>query len=1065
MADPTQTNISVQDIPSYMQPYRKGLLNAAFGLVFKPGTDWFKQTFPGAIMTDDPGYTPPPSTGNPGGGGGNPDTPPVFTNAFSTPSSGGSGGSPTPGVDAAANLYGGSGMPSSSGLNSLSGPINGMGASVPGVSIPGYQYDPNLGYYVPKAQASSGHSNGMGQLASFSGGGSVGQTQLDKAYEALANSINPGVSIGEGGSPIGGLYPGFTTGGTIIPSHIPTNTTGAPIAGNPTPYTPGTPGVNPGGGPLQFQYLGGLDPVKYNGGPGYGVTIPPPMGSPGSPGNPGGGGNPGAPGGGGLPPPPAGMNVPHSNIFGSVGGAGTGPQGATDSGYNPGQYASDATAQGLATRLGGVLNHTTTDGPNAPPPQNLIDMGGAAQLNAGLVNQFLNHGPNGSANNASQNSLALAQLRAQVSNDGGDTSKLDKMIADNTAAYNAQQNQPSNPVISQAPSINGRHAAGGLASYEIGSDGKVRNYRRGGTIRKLAGQTVDPSSDPNTTSGAPNVFGAGSAAPETAGSSGIFQPYTPYTQQRTLAFSPSFGQTGQNGVLQASTLTQNALGGYGNLPSYYNSEGYINPNSNFGQGAENVANATNMAGIVAGMGTAKAIDSLNNPNLTSTFQQTWQNLLNNPQSFQAGDVNIPQLQAPQLEQPGSVQGTDYGQIAKNLGNLTAYQSGYSPTLNNYQMTAPSNVQNQNTRTQGFNNTSAQQLMSPYMQQVVDTQNKQLDLQSQEDKARRDASAVAAGAFGGSRQGVAESLAQRDLMNAKNQNQAAGSQAAFANAQNQFNTQQALGLQSQQGNQSANLQSQLANQNAGMNVGANNLNALLQTQGLGAGIGQNTALANLSAANQAGLAQYGSQSSAAQLAAQQALAAQLANQQAGLTAGQANMNSALQTQQLGTQAGLQAQLANQSTRMQQNNTLLNAGMSADQLQQQAYQGNFGNQLAALGTANQLQQGYNQTSQGYTDLSRLANQLQLQNLQAQQQAGGEIDAQTQSALNLGYQDYINQQNYPYQQLNFLQGMVSGTPMGTALNTVQFQRPSAGGLTGLATAGLGGLMNMGGSSGGGG
>ena len=59
---------------------------------------------------------------------------------------------------------------------------------------------------------------------------------------------------------------------------------------------------------------------------------------------------------------------------------------------------------------------------------------------------------------------------------------------------------------------------------------------------------------------------------------------------------------------------------------------------------------------------------------------------------------------------------------------------------------------------------------------------------------RDAAAVNAGAFGGSRQGVVQGMAEQDLMDNLGRIQAGGSQAAFENAQSQFGADRAAGLE-------------------------------------------------------------------------------------------------------------------------------------------------------------------------------------------------------------------------------------------------------------------------------
>ena len=76
-------------------------------------------------------------------------------------------------------------------------------------------------------------------------------------------------------------------------------------------------------------------------------------------------------------------------------------------------------------------------------------------------------------------------------------------------------------------------------------------------------------------------------------------------------------------------------------------------------------------------------------------------------------------------------------------------------------------------------------MSPYMQNVVDVQKAQAMLDFDRAQAGRDAQAVKAGAFGGSRQAVQQALAGEDLQRRLSEIQATGQQKAFENAQQQF----------------------------------------------------------------------------------------------------------------------------------------------------------------------------------------------------------------------------------------------------------------------------------------
>ena len=85
----------------------------------------------------------------------------------------------------------------------------------------------------------------------------------------------------------------------------------------------------------------------------------------------------------------------------------------------------------------------------------------------------------------------------------------------------------------------------------------------------------------------------------------------------------------------------------------------------------------------------------------------------------------------------------------------------------------------------FGTDQASQYMSPYMQNVVDVQKQQARLDFNRAQAARDAQAVQAGAFGGSRRAVSDALAGEGLQRQLADIQAAGQQKAFEQAQQQF----------------------------------------------------------------------------------------------------------------------------------------------------------------------------------------------------------------------------------------------------------------------------------------
>ena len=97
----------------------------------------------------------------------------------------------------------------------------------------------------------------------------------------------------------------------------------------------------------------------------------------------------------------------------------------------------------------------------------------------------------------------------------------------------------------------------------------------------------------------------------------------------------------------------------------------------------------------------------------------------------------------------------------------------------------------------FGDRSAQQYMNPYMQDVVNVQQREAQRQADIAGTQRGAQAVQAGAFGGSRQAIMEAEAARNLATQKGDIQAQGSNLAYQQAQQQFNADMARRQAAQQ----------------------------------------------------------------------------------------------------------------------------------------------------------------------------------------------------------------------------------------------------------------------------
>lgn len=259
--------------------------------------------------------------------------------------------------------------------------------------------------------------------------------------------------------------------------------------------------------------------------------------------------------------------------------------------------------------------------------------------------------------------------------------------------------------------------------------------------------------------------------------------------------------------------------------------------------------------------------------------------------------------------------------------------------------------------------AADAYMSPYIQSVIQKQQREAQRSADIAGTQRNAKAVGAGAFGGSRQAIENAEAARNLQTQMGDIEATGMQNAYQQAQAQFNAEQ-----------QAKLSAQTANQQAGLTVGTQNLTAAqqaevqnaanqLQASGMTASQAMQAALANqqagltvgtqnLSAAQQTAVQNAANALQAKGMSADSAMKAALANQQAELTVGQQNLAAKQGTQQLAATTGVQVQLANLNAEQQANvqnaaQQFQASGMNADQAMKAA----LANQSTALATGAQ------------------------------------------------------------------------------------------------------------------
>ena len=410
------------------------------------------------------------------------------------------------------------------------------------------------------------------------------------------------------------------------------------------------------------------------------------------------------------------------------------------------------------------------------------------------------------------------------------------------------------------------------------------------------------------------------------------------------------------------------------------------------------------AGITAAMGNQYQGGQFSNQfQAPRDYQaQNFDNQFQAPQAYQAGNFGAQQVSAPGLQ--------DYqmqGPADVNAPNLQQYQMGPAERVSADTFNQPG---------------TASQYMSPYMQNVVDIQQREAQRQADIAGTQRAGQAVRSGAFGGSRAGLMDAEAARNLATQKGDIQATGQQAAFQNAQQQFNAEQ-----------NARMQASLANQGAGLTVGQQNLGAQLGIQQLGSGQNLQAQLANQGMGYNVGQQNLAARLGTQQFGAGQNLQAQLANQQQGMNAQQMLEQSrqfgagqGMTAAQQRAQYGLAGQQAGEQSRQ------FGAGQGMTAAQQRAQYGLSGQQLGEQSRQFGANYGMQNLQAGMQGAQQLAGLGQAQ-LGAQQgiynlqnTVGAQQQALEQQKVNQAMTDYANAQQYPLMQLGTMSNMLRGLPM---------------------------------------
>ena len=358
------------------------------------------------------------------------------------------------------------------------------------------------------------------------------------------------------------------------------------------------------------------------------------------------------------------------------------------------------------------------------------------------------------------------------------------------------------------------------------------------------------------------------------------------------------------------------------------------------------------------------------------------------------------------------------------------QSGYRPDARSSQYMA--GMVGDNYQPIGYEQ-NLQRFMSPYQQNVIDVEKREARRQSGiMGKGIGDA-ATSQGSLGGYREAIQQAERERNLGQQLGDIQTRGSQAAFQSAQQQLAAERASGLgaaqfglqQFQAGEGAQQTQEQLmqaafqAGEQAKQKAAALGLTAEQQTEA--------------SRQAQEKFAQSGFQLN------QQALQAQGAQ---GLDAYRAQQ-AAMQAQ--GAQS-LQAYQAGEQAKQQ----AAKLGLSAAQQEEAAKQAQEKFNQSAYDMSNRFNLA---SAQGLMGAGRDINQDAISRIQALQGIGSQQRALSQASMDMGYEDFLRQQNYSKQQLSDFGSLLRGiptTPQQTVSTFQQqpglFQQAIGAGLSGL-------------------
>lgn len=520
----------------------------------------------------------------------------------------------------------------------------------------------------------------------------------------------------------------------------------------------------------------------------------------------------------------------------------------------------------------------------------------------------------------------------------------------------------------------------------------------------------------------------------------------PVTNQPTYT-GPQFGGTGAGGygtetaqaLKELQTQRANMMGmgtGANATPAYQPYQYSFTPKSAKSGGIMSLIEGYADGGMTGTQAVPSAFDS---PDAFSPT--TYSSGYTSPSTYTAPTSISAGFQQPATYTPGTISsnyqtpGDVYkaGTVSSNYQAPAAYQAGtFTP---------------ERASSEQFGAAERDQYMSPYTSGVVDPQVREAKRQAEIARQAQAARMTRAGAFGGSRQAIAESELGRNLATQIGDIYGKGQQEAFLNAQQQFERDQARQAAAQQLNIQKGLEAQQLRE---------------QSRQFGAGLGARSA--ELSA--QLGLQAQTATEAAKQAAGQQALSSAQTAGQLGLEAQRAQE----QAKQFGADIGLRGATTAAQTKLQEQQALEQARQVAGQqgltaAETAARLGLQGSELTERSKQFGAQYGL-QSAQSAAQYEQQARELQQRAEEAQargDQFGASLalqqlqEAQRAAEASRAFEYQQARDTYldPYRELGYASQLLQGLPISAGATGIS---PATEAI--ISMLGLGNVLGVGGA-----